>query len=110
MCANAIHITAKRVADHSMSSGSSGTAKSAIEIGIADDGIGIEKKDLGRIFDTFVQVESPLNRKYEGTGLGLSVTMKLVELHGGKIWAESDQVGKGSAFKFTIPIQPRQTC
>lgn len=104
-----IHITAKKVFDHNPAAGTPGPAPSAVEIGVSDSGIGIEKKDLGRIFDTFVQVESPLTRKYEGTGLGLSVSMKLVQLHGGRIWAESEKAGKGSAFKFTIPIQPVQT-
>ncbi len=75
-----------------------------IEISVADTGIGIQPDDLKRIFDPFEQVDGSMSRRFEGTGLGLSLTKKLVELHGGRIWAESDGVGKGAAFRFTIPL------
>ncbi len=74
-------------------------------ISVVDNGIGIERKNLERIFEPFVQLDSAINRKYQGTGLGLSLTRKLVELHGGRIWAESEGEGKGSAFRFIIPVQ-----
>jgi signal transduction histidine kinase len=70
---------------------------------VQDSGIGIKGKDLERIFKPFEQVESAMNRRYQGTGLGLSLTRQLVELHGGKIWAESEGEGKGSCFTFLIP-------
>jgi PAS domain S-box-containing protein len=75
-----------------------------IEISVTDTGIGIQPDDLKRIFDPFEQVDGSSSRRFEGTGLGLSLTKKLVELHGGRIWAESDGVGKGAAFRFTIPL------
>jgi len=75
-----------------------------VEVSIRDTGIGLKREDLKRVFDPFEQVESSKSRKFQGTGLGLSLTRTLVELHGGKIWAESDGEGKGSVFRFTIPI------
>ncbi len=81
-------------------SGSNGN----IEVSVTDTGIGISAADLKRIFDPFEQVEGSISRRFQGTGLGLSLTKKLVELHGGRIWAESDGVGKGAAFRFTIPL------
>ena len=75
-----------------------------IEISVADTGIGIQPDDLKRIFDPFEQVNRSEGRQYKGTGLGLSLTKKLVELHGGRIWAESAGEGKGSRFMFTLPL------
>ncbi len=80
-----------------------GRPNSGIQISVADTGIGIRKDDLELVFQPFEQVESSASRKYQGTGLGLSLTKKLVELHGGRIWAESDGEGKGSVFNFIIP-------
>ena len=77
-----------------------------IKISLSDTGIGITPEDLNRIFNPFEQVENSASRKFQGTGLGLSLTKKLVELHGGKIWGESEGVGKGSTFSFFIPVQP----
>ncbi len=74
-----------------------------IDISVQDTGIGIKREDLRRIFDPFEQAESPASRRYEGTGLGLSLTKRLVELHGGRIWVESEGVGRGSKFNFVIP-------
>ncbi len=75
-----------------------------IEISVADTGIGIKPEDLGKLFTEFTQLESPYTKEYEGTGLGLALTKKLVELHGGSIGVESEY-GKGSTFTFTIPIK-----
>ena len=77
-----------------------------IKISVSDTGIGLNPEDLDRIFNPFEQVESSKSRKFQGTGLGLSLTQSLVELHGGKIWAESEGEGKGSTFTFTLPIAP----
>ena len=77
--------------------------KELIEISVQDTGIGIKGEDLQRIFSPFEQVESSASRRFAGTGLGLSLTKKLAELHGGKIWAESEGEGKGSKFIFAIP-------
>ena len=75
----------------------------AILFSVSDTGIGLKPEDLDRIFDSFEQVENAASRKYQGTGLGLSLTKQLVELHNGKIWVESDGEGKGSTFFFYIP-------
>ncbi|MCD6486051.1 MAG: hypothetical protein J7K35_01815 [Syntrophobacterales bacterium] len=78
--------------------------KEFIEVSITDTGIGINREDLERIFEPFEQIDSSLSRKYQGTGLGLSLTKNLVKLHGGTIVARSAGDGKGSSFTFTIPI------
>jgi len=78
--------------------------KKCIEISVSDTGIGIKHEDQERIFNPFEQVDGSASRKYQGTGLGLSLSKKLVELHGGKIWVESEGEGKGSTFLFVIPI------
>ena len=75
---------------------------SAVIISVIDNGIGIAKEDHEAIFEEFRQVGSNYAQKREGTGLGLSLTRKFVELHGGKIWVESG-VGRGSKFTFTLP-------
>lgn len=72
-------------------------------ISVADNGPGIPEKDLERIFDRFYQVEPHMTRKHGGMGLGLSIARGMVELHGGRMWAES-QVGQGSRFTFVLPI------
>jgi PAS domain S-box-containing protein len=75
-----------------------------VEISVMDSGIGIKEEDGERIFNPFEQLENTASKRYPGTGLGLSLTKSLVELHGGKIWVESDGEGKGSIFKFVIPF------
>ena len=78
--------------------------KGLIDISVQDTGIGIKGEDLDRIFDPFEQVECSASRRYQGTGLGLSLARRLVELHGGRIWAESEGEGKGSKFILLIPV------
>lgn len=73
-----------------------------LEVSIEDSGIGIPKNKLENIFDIYEQVEG-ISDKYGGTGLGLYITRKIVELHGGIIWVESVP-GKGSVFSFTLPL------
>lgn len=73
-------------------------------VSVADTGIGIKQKDIDKLFKAFQQIDSEYAQKYGGTGLGLSLNKKLVELHGGKIWAESE-FGKGTTFIFTIPLR-----
>jgi PAS domain S-box-containing protein len=77
--------------------------KKCIEFSVSDTGIGIRAEDQRRIFNPFEQVDSSAGRMYQGTGLGLSLTKKLVEMHGGNIWVESEGEGKGSTFHFIIP-------
>lgn len=75
----------------------------SICISVQDTGIGIDGGDLERIFAPFEQGDGSVSRRYQGTGLGLSLTKRLVELHGGRIWAESPGEGKGSTFIFILP-------
>ncbi|MEZ0397092.1 MAG: ATP-binding protein [Anaerolineales bacterium] len=79
-----------------------------VKVSVIDDGIGIPAKDLGRIFERFYQVESHLTRRHGGMGLGLSVAKVMVEMHGGRIWAESVE-GKGSNFTFILPLDSGQS-
>ncbi|GGA23806.1 ATP-binding protein [Okeania sp. KiyG1] len=74
-----------------------------LAITISDTGIGIAEDKLDRIFESFEQADGSTAREYGGTGLGLAVTKKLVELHGGNIWVKS-QIDIGSQFTFTLPI------
>jgi PAS domain S-box-containing protein len=76
-----------------------------VKISVSDTGIGLKPEDLKRIFNPFEQVENSASRQFQGTGLGLSLTRCLVELHGGKIWAESKGKNKGSSFHFVLPVQ-----
>ncbi|MEW6241230.1 MAG: ATP-binding protein [Chloroflexota bacterium] len=78
-----------------------------VKVSVVDDGIGIPSKDLPRIFERFFQVESHLTRRHGGMGLGLSVAKVMIEMHGGRIWAESVE-GKGSNFTFLLPINSEQ--
>ena len=75
-----------------------------VEFNVADNGIGIAKEDQEAIFEEFRQASGNYAQKREGTGLGLSLTRKFVEMHGGKIWVESE-LGKGATFTFTLPIK-----
>ena len=77
--------------------------KNCIEVCVTDSGIGIKPEDLQRIFYRFEQIDGTTSRNYEGTGLGLALTKELVEMHGGKIWVESDGEGKGSRFRMLLP-------
>jgi signal transduction histidine kinase len=77
-----------------------------IEFAVTDTGIGIAEEELASIFSEFRQVDSSITREYGGSGLGLSIAKRFVELHGGAIWAES-QVGQGSVFYFRIPLRAR---
>lgn len=78
-----------------------------VEISVTDTGIGIAPGDMGKLFQPFQQLETSYTRKYTGTGLGLKLCKDFVELHGGRIWAESEP-GKGSKFIFTIPLKQWQ--
>jgi PAS domain S-box-containing protein len=75
-----------------------------VKVSIADTGPGIASEEASRIFDKFYQVSHPEKRKAMGTGLGLSISKALVEMHGGKIWLESN-ADRGSVFSFTLPAE-----
>lgn len=74
-----------------------------ITVEVWDTGIGIAEEDRQKVFSKFEQLDSSASRKYEGTGLGLSLAKSMVELHGGRIWVESE-IGRGSRFRFTLPL------
>jgi signal transduction histidine kinase len=71
---------------------------------VSDTGIGIPKEELENIFVEFQQLDTAITREFSGTGLGLNITKKFVEMHGGRIWVESE-LGKGSTFFFSIPLR-----
>ena len=77
-----------------------------IQVSVTDTGTGIGPGEATRIFDEFYQVTQAGGNKARGAGLGLSISKKLVEMHGGKIWVESEP-GKGSEFFFTLPMEPQ---
>jgi signal transduction histidine kinase len=74
-----------------------------VEVSVSDTGVGIAPEDQEAVFEEFRQVGTA-DKKVEGTGLGLTLCRKFVELHGGKIWVKS-QLGAGSTFTFTIPVR-----
>ena len=76
-----------------------------VRITVKDTGIGIAPEDQERVFDAFYQVSGGLSGKTPGTGLGLSLVRRFVEMHGGRIWLEST-LGAGSSFIFTLPLAP----
>jgi signal transduction histidine kinase len=78
-----------------------------VEISVADTGVGIAPEDHETVFEEFRQVGTDYARKHEGTGLGLALARKFVDLHGGTIWVKS-QLEQGSTFTFTIPVRPWQ--
>jgi len=79
-----------------------------VEISVKDDGIGIPKEDLFRVFERFYRVDKGRSHELGGTGLGLSIVKHIVQAHGGRVWAES-QLGEGSTFYFTLPTGKDRT-
>jgi signal transduction histidine kinase len=73
---------------------------------VSDTGIGIPKEELENVFAEFRQVDATVTREFGGTGLGLSITKKFVEMHGGRIWVESE-IGKGCTFFFAVPLRAK---
>ena len=79
-----------------------------IEVAVTDTGIGIAPENISRVFEAFTRIENPYSKAIEGTGLGLGLSKKLVELHGGKIWIESNGLNTGTTVRFTLPIMARK--
>ncbi|RMH50845.1 MAG: response regulator [Zetaproteobacteria bacterium] len=111
LCSNAIKfspeggaVTVRASVEEAPGVGDDGEALRMLHVSVEDQGIGIAAKDIERIFNPFEQVESHHARRFEGTGLGLTLTRRLVELHGGTIGVTSEP-GKGSCFYFDLPIE-----
>ena len=75
-----------------------------LEISVMDTGIGIRLEDQGRIFAEFEQVDASFARRQEGAGLGLALTRRIAELHGGTVSVQSEGEGAGSVFRLTLPM------
>jgi signal transduction histidine kinase len=76
-------------------------------VSVRDTGPGISATDQAKLFQEFQQADNAITRKKGGTGLGLAISKRIIEMHGGKIWVES-QVGQGSKFTFTLPVVVEQ--
>jgi signal transduction histidine kinase len=76
-----------------------------VEVAVTDTGPGIAPEDQGLIFEEFGQARGDPGARNEGTGLGLPLSRRIIELHGGRLWAESGG-GDGSTFRFTLPARP----
>jgi signal transduction histidine kinase len=85
--------------------GASRTNSNEVKVWVKDKGIGIDSDEIDQVFEKYHQVASGRNSGHKGTGLGLVICKKIVEAHGGRIWAES-QKGKGATFFFSLPLNP----
>jgi signal transduction histidine kinase len=81
-----------------------GSADGSFQVSVRDTGPGISMADQVKLFQEFQQADNTITRKKGGTGLGLAISKRIIEMHGGKIWVES-QVGQGSTFSFTLPVR-----
>jgi signal transduction histidine kinase len=78
-------------------------ADGSFHLSVRDTGPGISAGDQAKLFQEFQQADNAITRKKGGTGLGLAISKRIIEMHGGKIWVES-QPGQGSTFTFTLPV------
>lgn len=98
----AVTITARRILDPE--NGREDPTRQLLELAVADTGTGLLLQDLERIFRGFEQVDVSLTRGHGGAGIGLALVRRLVELHGGKVWAESAGLGQGARFVVHLPF------
>ena len=101
MLANAVKFTERGTVSVAASS-----AEGWVTVSVSDTGVGISPEAQAYVFDEFRQADSSTTRRYGGTGLGLAISKRLVTLHGGRIWVDSE-LGRGSTFHFTLPIRVR---
>jgi GAF domain-containing protein/CheY-like chemotaxis protein len=104
LLSNAVKFTDKGEVVLSVSSKPVPNGKAEITFAVRDTGIGLSAEGMSRLFQSFSQADSSTTRKYGGTGLGLAISRRLSELMGGRMWAESEGVGSGSTFSFTIVV------
>jgi len=107
LLSNAIKFTPDggKVVVTAATSSDSNSADGFLRVAVKDTGIGIKVNDQERVFREFEQVDSSYGRQQQGTGLGLALTKRLVEMHGGRIWVDSEGIeGKGSTFTFLLPL------
>ena len=104
MSANAIKFTEKGEVSVTLRQEADATGEPMLRVTVADTGIGIPPSKLGHIFESFSQADTSTTRQYGGTGLGLTISRRLIELMGGRIWVES-KLGEGSQFQFLIPLR-----
>ncbi|MBF0622129.1 MAG: PAS domain S-box protein [Magnetococcales bacterium] len=102
---NAIKFTASGSVTINLSLAPDTEAEPSLIYTVEDTGVGISQSKIDTIFESFVQADSTTQQQYGGTGLGLAISKKLVNIMGGRIWAES-LLGKGSRFSFSVPAQP----
>ena len=76
-----------------------------LTISVSDSGIGLDPEQQKQLFERFYQVSGGITNKTPGTGLGLALAKSMTEMHGGRMWVESDGLGKGSCFAFTLPLK-----
>jgi CheY-like chemotaxis protein len=79
-------------------------ADGQVIVSVQDDGLGLPPEALPRLFEKFYRVDNTDRRSITGTGLGLAISRKIIDAHGGRIWAESDGLGHGSRFSFSLPV------
>ncbi len=101
---NAIKFTESGKVALRVTSDADSPAPGALRFAISDSGIGIPGEKLGAVFERFTQADSSTTRRYGGSGLGLTISKRLVELMGGRIWVKSG-IGKGSEFSFSVPFE-----
>jgi PAS domain S-box-containing protein len=104
LLSNAVRFTSVGSVHVSVARAENESGQHFVLFSVRDTGIGIPADKIGKLFQSFSQVDTSTTRKYGGTGLGLAISRKLVEMMGGSIWVESEE-GKGSAFNFAVPLE-----